>query len=260
MTCNIKTAIILAGGFGTRISELSHSTPKPLVRIGDIPILLHIMNKYYEYGVDNFIICGGYRFNDIIEFFEFFHRKNGTFTFDVNGLTKQSLDKNATPNWTVTVRDTGLLTETGGRIKAVKDLIDGENFHLTYGDGVGNIDIAENERLFFSSGYKAQITAVRPMARFGVVDIDGQNAVSSFREKSAMDTGWINGGYSIVNKAVLDETISNETDWERDVLSKLAAEGDLGASKHHGFWHPMDTLRDQKFLEKLWLEGNAPWL
>ncbi len=252
-------AVILAGGFGTRISEESHLKPKPMIEIGGKPILWHIMKWYSRFGVNEFIICAGYKQDMIKEWFAnyFIHTSDITFDF-TNGNEVIVHSQHAEP-WKVTVVDTGLHTLTGGRIKRVKDYIGSESFLMTYGDGVSDVDI--NALIFFhrKGGRKATLTAVQPEGRFGIMDLDG-NRIQSFREKSKEDTGWINGGYMVLEPSVIDYIDGDDVMLEREPLEKLAADGELDCYKHDGFWQCMDTLRDKERLEKLIVEGKAPWI
>lgn len=252
-------AVILAGGFGTRISEESHLKPKPMIEIGGKPILWHIMKWYSRFGVNEFIICAGYKQDMIKEWFAnyFIHTSDITFDF-TNGNEVIVHSQHAEP-WKVTVVDTGLHTLTGGRIKRVKDYIGSEPFLMTYGDGVSDVDI--NALILFhrKGGRKATLTAVQPEGRFGIMDLDG-NRIQSFREKSKEDTGWINGGYMVLEPSVIDYIDGDDVMLEREPLEKLAADGELDCYKHDGFWQCMDTLRDKERLEKLIVEGKAPWI
>lgn len=251
--------VILAGGFGTRISEESHLKPKPMIEIGGMPILWHIMKSYSHYGYNDFIILAGYKQHVIKEFFSnyFLHRSDITFDFSQNNVTK--VHNNTSEPWKVTIVDTGLHTMTGGRIKRVKDYIGNEPFMLTYGDGVCDINL--NELLDFHQNNKKllTLTAIQPGGRFGTLDIDMNNSIKSFNEKRKEDGGWINAGYMIVEPEVLDYIEGDTTVFEKQPLEKLARENQLNAYKYDGFWQCMDTLRDKTYLEELLEKEVAPW-
>jgi glucose-1-phosphate cytidylyltransferase len=252
-------AVILAGGLGTRISEESHLRPKPMIEVGGQPMLWHIMKIYSHYGVNEFIICAGYRQHVIKEYFAdyFLHCSDVTFDF-VNGGEIQ-IHNNISEPWKVTIVDTGLETMTGGRIKRIRKYVDGETFMLTYGDGVTDLDISELLKFHKKCGKHATLTAVRPDGRFGILEIPG-NTVTSFREKSAEDTGWVNGGFMVLEPSVFDYIDGgDETIFEKGPLQRLSADGQLAAYRHHGFWYCMDTLRDKERLEDLWKRNDAPW-
>lgn len=254
--------VILAGGFGTRISEESGVKPKPMVEVGGKPILWHIMKIYAHYGIHDFIICCGYKGYVIKEYFSnyFLHNSDVTFSMANNEMT---VHKRNAENWNVTLVDTGENTMTGGRIKRVKDYIGDEKFCLTYGDGVSDIDIAASIKFHQEEGKLATLTAVQQPGRFGAFTLrQGQNSVNQFREKPKGDgdgTAWINGGFFILDPKVIDYIDDDSTVWEKAPLEKLANDGQLNAFKHTGFWQPMDTLRDKNVLEKFWSQGDAPW-
>lgn len=252
-------AVILAGGFGTRISEESHLKPKPMVEIGGMPILWHIMKWYSKFGINEFVICAGYKQNVIKEFFAnyYLHKSDVTFDFEHGGKIQTHADHSE--KWHVTVVDTGLNTMTGGRIKRVKEYIGNEPFCMTYGDGVSNVDIDALLAFHKAQGHKATITGVQPAERFGFIDFNGL-LVKSFREKSKEDAGWINGGFMVLEPEVLDYIDGDETVFERDPLERLANEGQLDCYKHDGFWQCMDTLREKEKLEALIENGKAPWM
>lgn len=251
-------AVILAGGFGTRISEESHLKPKPMIEIGGKPILWHIMKWYSHFGINEFIICAGYKQDVIKEWFAnyFLHTSDVTFDF-TNGNEVVVHSQHAEP-WKVTVVDTGLNTMTGGRIKRVKNYIGNEPFCMTYGDGVADVNIKELVEFHKKYGHIATLTGIIPEGRFGIMDLQG-DSILSFREKSKEDTGWINGGFMVLEPSVMEYIAGDEIMFEREPLERLAQDGQLDCYKHEGFWQCMDTLRDKEKLEKLWASGNAPW-
>jgi glucose-1-phosphate cytidylyltransferase len=251
--------VILAGGFGTRISEESHLKPKPMIEIGGKPILWHIMKYYSSFGHNDFIICAGYKQYVIKEFFSDYYLHMSDVTFDFTAENKMIVHNNKSEPWKVTLIDTGLNTMTGGRVKRVKDYLNNEQFLLTYGDGVSDVNINEVIRFHEQHGKYATITAIQPGGRFGSLDIDGNGKINSFREKSKEEGGWINGGFMVLNPEIMNYISGDETILERYPLESLASEGQLKAYKHHGFWQCMDTLRDKELLEKLWLNQQAPW-
>ena len=254
-------AVILAGGFGTRISEESAVRPKPMVEIGDMPILWHIMKIYAAAGVDEFIVCCGYKGYMIKDWFANYRVHVSDMTFDLKRDSINVRDSRA-EDWRVTCVDTGLQTMTGGRLKRVADYLDGGTFCLTYGDGLADIDVAETIAFHRREGRKATLTAVQPPGRFGALALpDGSNQVGGFREKptGGGHASWINGGYFVLQPSVVDYIADDETVWEREPLERLAADGELSAFRHEGFWQPMDTLRDRHVLEGLWSGGDAPW-
>lgn len=250
--------VILAGGFGTRISEESHLKPKPMIEIGEKPILWHIMKQYSEYGFNEFIICLGYKQYVIKEFFAdyYLHTSDVTFNLETNEMT---VHNNYAEPWKVTLVDTGLHTMTGGRIKRIQKYIEDETFMLTYGDGVSDVNITKLLKFHRSHGKLATMTAVNAGQRFGVLDIDKDGSISAFREKSDDDGSMINAGFMVLEPRVLDLIEGDSTVFEKEPLEKLAVMGELMAYKHKGFWHCMDTQRDKMKLENLWQEGKAPW-
>lgn len=250
-------AVILAGGFGTRISEESHLRPKPMIEIGGMPILWHIMKGISHYGIHDFIICAGYKQEIIKKWFSdyFIHCSDVTFDFATH---ETIIHNNRVEPWRVSIIDTGLHTMTGGRIKRVAGLLGQEPFLMTYGDGVSDVDISKLIAFHNKHGYKATLTGVVPEGRFGVMDIQG-DSIKSFREKNKEDSGWINGGFMILEVSVLDYIQGDSVVFERGPLESLAAENQLGCFKHEGFWQCMDTLRDKEKLEALWENGCAPW-
>lgn len=252
--------VILAGGYGTRISEESHLRPKPMIEIGDKPILWHIMKIYSYYGYNDFVICLGYKGYMIKEFFADYYLHASDVTFDFANQNSLSIHNNVSEPWRVTLVDTGLDTMTGGRIKRVKNYIGNEPFMLTYGDGVSDVNIKEVENYHKQHKGLVTMTAIQPGGRFGVLDIEEEtNKVKSFVEKSKEDGGWINGGFMIVEPEVIASIEDDHTIFESATLTKVAEEGMLNAYKHYGFWQCMDTQRDKGVLETLWKSENAPW-
>ncbi len=252
-------AVILAGGFGTRISEESHLKPKPMLEIGDKPILWHIMKLYSHFGVNDFVICAGYKQHVIKEYFANYALYNSDITFEFQSGSIITHSNGSEP-WTVTVADTGLNTMTGGRIKRIQKYIGNEPFCLTYGDGVSDVPIDKVLEFHKHEGKLATITAIQPEGRFGMLDMVGNN-VHAFREKSKEDTGWINGGFMVLEPGVFDyiKEGCDECIFEQEPIKQLARDGELNAYKHEGFWQCMDTLRDKEKLVKLWNAGQAPW-
>lgn len=251
-------AVILAGGYGTRLSEETNITPKPLVAVGDRPILWHIMKIYSFYGINDFIICAGYKSYMIKEYFlnYFYHSSDCTFHTSTGQVKIHSTNAE---DWRVTVTDTGINTMTGGRLKKIsKYLDDDEPFCMTYGDGVADVNINEVIDSHVNSKKKATVCAVRPPARFGSLNVINKNVVG-FSEKPSADQGWINGGFFVLSKKCLDFIRGDEEIWERYPMEELSKEKQLNAYFHHGFWSPMDTLRDKRQLEEIWLSGKAPW-
>jgi glucose-1-phosphate cytidylyltransferase len=251
-------AVILAGGMGTRISEETSIKPKPMVEIGTKPILWHIMKTYSAHGVNDFVICLGYKGYLIKEYFANYFLHTSDVTFDMLN-NKMEVHQRYTEPWKVTLVDTGELTQTGGRLRHVRDYVnDDELFCFTYGDGVGNIDITR--QIAFHRDHKklATLTAVQPPGRFGSVELRGQQ-ITDFVEKPTGDGAWINGGYFVLSPKVIDYIDGPATVWEKQPLQRLAHEGELMAWQHSDFWQPMDTLRDKNHLEELWSKGNAPW-
>jgi len=250
-------AVILAGGLGTRLSEETHLKPKPMVEIGGRPILWHVMKIYSSHGINDFVICAGYKGYIIKEYFANYFLHMSDVTFDMSNNSMEVHQKNAEP-WKITVVDTGDETMTGGRIKRVEDYIGDETFCLTYGDGVGDIDITALINFHKHSGRLASLTGVQPPGRFGAIDLD-EDKVLSFQEKPQGDGSWINGGFFVLSPAVLDLITDDATVWEKKPLESLAKQGELGIYRHGGFWRPMDTLRDRIELENLWDSQSAPW-
>lgn len=250
--------VLLAGGLGTRISEESQFKPKPMIEIGGMPIMWHIMKLYSFYGFNEFVICAGYKQHIIKEWFADYFIHNSDITFDFTDNNKMIVHNVYFENWKVTIIDTGLQTLTGGRIKRVKDFIGNEPFMMTYGDGVSNINIRSLLDFHNSHNKLATLSAVLPEGRFGVLDING-NQIQSFREKSRDDMGMINGGFMVLDPKVIDYIDGDLTMFEREPLEGLAQDKELMCYKHTGFWQCMDTLRDKEKLEKLWASGQAPW-
>jgi glucose-1-phosphate cytidylyltransferase len=252
-------AVILAGGLGTRLSEETSVKPKPMVEIGGKPILWHIMKVYSTHGINDFIICCGYKGYVIKEYFAnyFLHMSDVTFDMRFNQMNVHA--GNAEP-WRVTLVNTGDETMTGGRLKKVREHIGNETFCFTYGDGVSNINITELVKFHQEQKALGTLTAVQPPGRFGAIMLtDEQTKITHFREKPEGDGAWINGGYFILEPEVIDFIAGDSTIWEKEPLEKLADMGQLAAFKHYGFWQPMDTLRDKNYLEDLWAKGKAPW-
>lgn len=251
--------VVLAGGFGTRISEESHLKPKPMIEIGGQPILWHIMKEYSYYGFNEFIICAGYKQNVIKEYFANYYLHRSDVTFDFSKDNAMVIHNNVAEPWKVTVVDTGLNTMTGGRIKRVKDYIGEDTFMLTYGDGVCDLNICKLLEFHKKSGKLATMTAIQPGSRFGVLTIGSDNTIESFVEKRKTDGGWINGGYMVLEPQVIEYIKDDRTVFEKEPLEKLAIEGKLQAYCYDGFWKCMDTLRDKNLLEQMLENGQAPW-
>lgn len=250
--------VILAGGRGSRLSEETRLVPKPMVEIGGIPMLLHVMRIYAGFGLRDFIIACGYKGHVIKEYFRNFGSVNSDWTINLRDGSIRMAASQA-PDWNVTLVDTGLDTQTGGRIKRLTDHLKDETFMVTYGDGVANINIDALIATHRRGKRLATVTAVRPPARFGSLAMEG-DLVTDFSEKAQTHAGWINGGFQLFEPAVLEKIPGDKSMLEMDVLEKLADEGQLTAYRHEGFWHPMDTLRDKEFLESLWNNGDAPWI
>lgn len=251
--------VILAGGLGTRISEESHLRPKPMIEIGDMPILWHIMKTYSYYGFNDFIICCGYKGYMIKEYFADYYLHRSDVTFDFTQDNKMIIHSNVAEPWKVTVVDTGLNTMTGGRVKRIEKYINSDNFMLTYGDGVSDVNIKKLVAYHQQHEKLATITAIQPGGRYGVLDIDETNNIDEFKEKAIEDGGWINGGFMVLNRAIFKLIADDNTILERYPLEQLAKQKQLVAYKHHGFWQCMDTLRDKVLLEDLNNSGRAPW-
>jgi len=250
-------AVILAGGLGSRISEESHLKPKPMIEIGGKPILWHIMKIYSHYGINDFVICLGYKGYIIKEYFANYFLHMSDVTFDMRSNEMKVHHEHAEP-WRVTLVDTGEHSMTGGRLKRIKDYVDGETFCFTYGDGVADINLDELLAQHKTSAQMATVTAIQPPGRYGALNIE-QGTVKNFKEKPAGDGSWINGGFFVLEPSIFDLIENDESSFEGDPLIQLAEKGQLGAYKHHGFWQAMDTLRDKNQLEALWQSNNPPW-
>jgi glucose-1-phosphate cytidylyltransferase len=251
--------VILAGGFGTRISEESHLKPKPMIEIGERPILWHIMKIYSHYGFNDFVICLGYKGYCIKEYFAHYFLHEADVTFDFRNHNERLVHHHSAEPWTVTLVNTGLATMTGGRVKRVREYIGNETFLLTYGDGVADVNIGKLVDFHTSHGKLATVTSTQPGGRFGALDLSGVDQVRGFREKPKGDDAWINAGFFVMEPEVFDYIDGDETVLEKEPLEKLAGNEELFAYKHSGFWQPMDSIRDKNLLEDLWKEGNAPW-
>jgi len=251
-------AVIFAGGLGTRISEETDVKPKPMVEIGGKPLLWHIMKIYAHHGINDFVVCLGYKGYMIKEFFFNYHRHMSDMTIDLKTGEHRILNSES-EDWRITLVDTGADTMTGGRLKRVRSYLDDETFCLTYGDGLADIDIAEEIRFHREHGRLATVAAVQPPGRFGILKIDESKMVSRFEEKPNDRAGWINGGFFVLEPAAIDYVEGDDTPWEREPLVRLAQDGQLAAYNHEEFWRPCDTLRDKRELESLWNNGKAAW-
>jgi glucose-1-phosphate cytidylyltransferase len=252
-------AVILAGGLGTRITEESYLKPKPMIEIGNKPILWHIMKIYSAHGINDFVICSGYKGYVIKEYFAnyFLHQSDVTFDMSENHM---EIHHNTCEPWKVTIVDTGENTMTGGRLRRVKDYVKDETFCMTYGDGVSDVDLTELIKVHKQTGKLATLIAVCPPARFGILNLNKDNSIKAFQEKPVdIDTGWINGGFFVLEPDVLNLIEEDSTIWEKGPLEFLSLSNQISAFKHDGFWLPMDTLRDKLELERLWESGKAPW-
>lgn len=251
--------VILAGGFGTRISEESSVRPKPMVEIGDKPILWHIMKIYSAYGLNDFIICCGYKSHIIKEYFANYHLHCADVTFDLRN-NQMEVHNNCVEPWRVTLVETGDSTMTGGRLKRVRDHVGNETFCMTYGDGVSTVNLGQVIKFHKKQGTLATLTAAQPPGRYGAFALgQDENRVMSFKEKPVGDGAWVSSGFFVLEPAVIDYIEGDAITWEEQPMERLAAEGELSAYKHTGFWQPMDSLRDKHVLEDLWNSGNAPW-
>ncbi len=254
-------AVILAGGLGTRMAEETGVKPKPMVEIGGAPILWHIMKIYHAYGVEDFVICCGYKGDIIKEYFSTYHLRRSTVTFDL-ASQDMTIHQSKCEPWRVTLVDTGWNTMTAGRLKRVREYVGDGTFFLTYGDGVSDVDVGKLLAFHRSQGSLATLTAVQPPGRFGAFSLhEGEHRVESFREKPRGDgeNAWINGGFFVLEPEIFDYIEGDETVWEQEPLVQLAHDGKLSAYRHTGFWQPMDTLRDNAYLQDLWKSGKAPW-
>ncbi|KTD36420.1 glucose-1-phosphate cytidylyltransferase (CDP-glucose pyrophosphorylase) [Legionella nautarum] len=250
-------AVILAGGLGTRISEETSVRPKPMIEIGGKPILWHIMKLYSAHNIHNFVICLGYKGYVIKEYFANYFLHMSDVTLDITNNKIEIHQNNAEP-WLITLVETGERTMTGGRIKRIANHIGNEDFCLTYGDGVSDVNISELISFHKKQKTLATLTAIQPPGRFGSLLMDGDK-ITGFKEKPQGDGGWINGGFFVLSPKVIDYIEGDDTIWEKHPLERLAEEGQLSSFTHDGFWHPMDTLRDKTYLEELWESGKAPW-
>ncbi len=250
--------VVLAGGFGTRLAEETEIKPKPMIEIGGRPILWHILKLYSSHGINDFVICCGYKGYVIKEYFANYFLHTSDVTFDIANNSMQVHKRHAEP-WRVTLVDTGNSTMTGGRIKRIKDYTEGLPFCLTYGDSLGDVDVTALLDQHENSKAECTVTAVQPPGRFGSLSVNANNQVIRFQEKPQGDGGFINGGFFVCEPTVFDHIDSDSTTWENEPLERLAASGKMNAYFHKGFWHPMDTLRDKRYLEDLWTKGSAPW-
>ncbi|MEF3313259.1 glucose-1-phosphate cytidylyltransferase [Paenibacillus sp. GYB004] len=251
--------VILAGGFGTRISEESHLKPKPMIEIGGRPLLWHIMKIYSSFGYNDFIVCLGYKGYYIKEYFEHYFLHESDITFDFTNNNRRVIHNHKAEPWKVTLVNTGLETMTGGRVKRIKDFIGNQPFMLTYGDGVADVDINRLVDFHLSNGKIATVTSVQPQGRFGSLEINESHEVNGFQEKPKGDGSWINAGFFVMQPEVFDFIEGDETILEQEPLKKLAESNNLMAYRHDGFWQPMDTLREKNYLENLWQKGTSPW-
>lgn len=255
---SVRKVVILAGGLGSRLSEETEVRPKPMIEVGGRPIIWHIMKIYSKFGLNDFIVCLGYKGYVIKEFFSNYHLHVADVTFDLANNSSIVHHKRAEP-WRVTLVETGDSTMTGGRIGRVREYVGDEDFCVTYGDGVADVDVAKLTAFHQRKGAHATITVVQPPGRFGAVDVDTRDLVRKFQEKPQGDGNWINGGFMVFSPKVFDYIASDDTILEQEPLQQLAAEGKLAAYRHSGFWQAMDTLRDKRHLEELWNGGSPPW-
>ena len=251
-------AVILAGGYGTRISEETHLKPKPMVEVGGKPILWHILKIYSAHGINDFVICCGYKGYVIKEYFANYFLHMSDVTFDLRANSMQVHRRQAEP-WQITLVDTGETTMTGGRLKRVREYVADESFCFTYGDGVADVDVTALIAHHKAHGRLATVTAVQPPGRYGALQFLEKNVVAGFQEKPQGDGAWINGGFFVLQPEAIDAVDGDQTQWEQQPLQNLASDGQLTAYHHAGFWQPMDTLRDRQLLEDLWKHGRAPW-
>jgi glucose-1-phosphate cytidylyltransferase len=260
METNNMKVVILAGGYGTRISEESHLRPKPMIEIGEMPIMWHIMKYYSHFGYNDFIICCGYKGYYIKEYFADYYLHRSDITFDFNAENSVKIHNNVAEPWKVTLIDTGLDTMTGGRIRRIKDYIEGDTFMLTYGDGVSDVDINSLVKFHMSNKSSATITAIQPGGRYGVLDVGKDSRVNAFSEKKKEDGGWVNGGFMVLSADIFNYLENDRTVLEAQPFEQLAKQGKLNAFKHYGFWQCMDTLRDKILLDELIAGKKAPWI
>lgn len=251
--------VILAGGFGTRISEESHLRPKPMIEIGERPILWHIMKAYSYYGFNDFVVCLGYKGYFIKEYFAHYFLHESDITFDFKNKNERVIHQHSAEPWTVTLVNTGNDTMTGGRVKRIQPYIGNETFMLTYGDGVSDVNIKDLVAYHKTHGKMATVTTTQPAGRFGALDLSDDNRVNGFQEKPKGDGAWINAGFFVMEPEAFNYIKDDYTILEKEPLENLAKDGQLVACKHSGFWQPMDTLRDKNHLEDLWRSGKAPW-
>ena len=253
----IRKAVILAGGLGTRLAEETDTKPKPMIEIGGRPILWHIMKIYSAHGINEFVVCLGYKGYIVKEYFANYYLHMSDVTLDV-GRNSMEVHQQRSEPWRITLVDTGNETMTGGRLRRIRSYVADEHFCMTYGDGVSNVDVAKLISFHGSHGLEATVTAVRPPGRFGALEVkDGR--VAGFKEKPLGDGSWINGGFFVLSPKVLDRIADDETVWEREPLEGLARDRQLAAYPHEGYWQPMDTLREKQQLEAAWATGKAPW-
>jgi glucose-1-phosphate cytidylyltransferase len=250
-------AVILAGGYGTRISEETHLRPKPMVEVGGKPVLWHIMKTFSAHGINDFVICCGYKGYMIKEYFANYALHMSDVTFDMRSKRMDVHQSSAEP-WSVTLVDTGEKTGTGGRLRRVRAYVGDEDFCFTYGDGVSDVDIGRLVAFHRKQGTIATVTATQPPGRFGVLTMNGAR-ITAFEEKPPGDAGWVNGGYFVLSPKAIDYVSGDDTVWEREPMERLSKEGNLSAYQHRGFWQPLDTLRDKDLLNDLWDAGKAPW-
>ena len=251
--------VILAGGLGTRISEESHLKPKPMIEVGDAPILWHIMKYYSSYGFNEFIICCGYKGYVIKEYFADYYLHRSDITFDFSDNNKMIVHNNVAEPWKVTVIDTGLNTMTGGRLKRIQKYVGNETCMMTYGDGVSDVNLDALLKFHREHGKAATLTAIQPGGRFGVLDIDDSQTVRQFSEKAKEDGGWINAGFMVLEPEAFSYIEGDQIYFEKEPLENMAKDGNLAAYRHEGFWKCMDTLRDKEMLDQMWNSGDAPW-
>lgn len=251
--------VILAGGLGTRISEESHLKPKPMIEVGDAPILWHIMKYYSSYGFNEFIICCGYKGYVIKEYFADYYLHRSDITFDFSDNNKMIVHNNVAEPWKVTVIDTGLNTMTGGRLKRIQKYVGNETCMMTYGDGVSDVNLDALLKFHREHGKAATLTAIQPGGRFGVLDIDDSQNVRQFSEKAKEDGGWINAGFMVLEPEAFSYIEGDQIYFEKEPLENMALDGKLAAYRHEGFWKCMDTLRDKEMLDQMWNSGDAPW-